>query len=523
MKKHILVLLLTAGILLSCNSTSTETTPESIPDTTPVTEAETAPVETEPIVITPIERPAPVTDREPYTLDDDWTYLGTGVGVNPGRVVSVHNDKAFLWKGSGYWYMGTNFSPTAVDEMVRTAICTLAGTEDISRALDMLFAECNLRMTGEAAPYEPGQKIAIKTNLNVTGTSKSTANNTSGYYPSPVTLKALLKILVAHGVSPEDITVFDASRTLPTYLTEYCAEGIYEKVNFVCLDMGSSRDATADTTKPIQWSFDIANDGHEPVNGYPSYNTSYYPTCVTEADYLINLSCLRGHNLAGITVSAKNHFGTVMPGYTDKNGKITFPDHYRTNPPSYAGIHKYVAALDYFMEPVELWDLPRRDYGTYTVLVDLLSNRDCGGKTFLYLCDALAATVHQGATLTLDERWYTFSKDGKPGWPNTILVSQDPIALDSVGLDYILAEQTASETVGDYSWDGSLPEGHTADNYLIEGALAYNPPSGTVYQDGYGNPVSSLGVHEHWNNPEEKAYTGNTTPGTGIEHIVVEQ
>ncbi len=527
MKKHIRLLsltLLTAILLSSCQSGTTETEPvENLTDTTPVTEAVTEPPETEPIVLEPLERPAPVADRKPYTLADDWTYLGTGVGVNPGRVVSVHNDKAFLWKGHGYWYMSTNFNITAVDEMVASAICTLAGVEDINRALDLLFAECALRLTGEATPYQPGQKIAIKTNMNIAGTSMSTANNTSGYYPAPVTLKALLKILVAYGVKAEDITVFDASRAFPTYLTEYCSDGALSKVNFVCLDKGKARDAKADTTKPVLWSFDIANDGHEPVNGYPSYNTSYYPTCVTEADYLINLSCLRGHYLAGITVSAKNHFGTIMPGFNDKNGKITFPDPFRTNPPSYAGIHKYVAAQDYFMEPKELWTCPKRDYGTYTVLVDLLSHRDCGAKTMLYLCDGLAATIHQQSTLTMSERWYTFAKDGEPGWTGTILASQDPVAIDSVALDYILAEQAASEAVGDYDWDGSLPDGHTADNYLIEAALAYNPPSGITYQDGYGNPISSLGVHEHWNNAEEKAYTGNTTPGVGIEHIVVEK
>ncbi len=523
MKRIFCILLSTLLVLTACQSGAPETEPVENQTDTPVTEAVTEPAETEPIVITPVERPVPVENRTPYTLEEGWTYLGTGVGVNPGRVASVQNDKAFLWKGHGYWYMSTHFNIPAVEEMVADAICTLAGSDDIDRALDLLFAETAYRLTGEATPYQPGQKIAIKTNMNIAGTSASSANNTTGYYPTPVTLKALLKILVAHGVAAEDITVFDASRTFPTYLTEYCSDGALSKVNFIFLDKGGDNDAKADTTKPVVWSFDIANDGHEPVNGYESYNTSYYPTCVTEADYLINLSCLRGHSLAGITASAKNHFGTVMPG-NHKDGKITFPDPFRINPPSYAGIHKYVAARDYFMEPKELWTCPRRDYGTYTVLVDLLSNRDCGGKTMLYLMDGLAATIHQQSTMTMDERWYTFpNENGEPGWPGLLLASQDPVAIDSVAYDYILAEQAASEAAGDDDWDFSLPDGHTSDNYLIEAALAHNPPSGILYQDGYGNPVTSLGVHEHWNNAEDKAYTGNTTPGVGIEHIVVEK
>ncbi len=516
MKKTVLALLLAAGLCMAtgCHATVPETQ-ESDTDTGAVTQL--------PEISLP-ERPEPVEDRQAYTLDSDWTYLGQGVGYNPGRVVSVHDTDAFTWDGYGYWYTEKNFDVQAVYDMVETAVCTLAGVDDVNAALDLLFAEFNLRTGGETAVYSAGQKIAIKTNMNVTSVGIESANSAKGYYPSPVTLRALLEILVGYGVAPSDITVYDASRTFPTYLLEYCSDGVLSGVNFVYHNLGEENDAVADLTKPVVWSFDIANDGLPDYDGRPTYNTSYYPTCVTEADYMINLSCLRGHNLSGFTASGKNHFGTVMPGYTEADGSISFPDNFRFNPPTWAGIHKYVSAKPYYMEPKELWDLPTRPYGTYNVLVDLLSNANGGGKTVLYLCDGLAGTNNQGDTLGLEDQFYSFgAADGEKAWPNTILLSQDPIAIDSVALDYILAEQTAAAENGFHDWNGSLPEGHTADNYLIEGALAYNPPSGTVYMDGLGNPVSSLGAHEHWNNPEEKAYTGNQTPGTGIEHIVKEQ
>ena len=242
---------------------------------------------------------------------------------------------------------------------------------------------------------------------------------------------------------------------------------------------------------------------------------------------MINLFNLRGHNLAGFTASAKNHFGSVMPAYESSPGVYTYPDGFRTNPPSWAGIHHYVAAKDFEMSPEELWLLPQVPLGNYSVLVDLLSNADAGGKTFLYLCDGLAATATQGSTLDNSERWYSApfgdgTKEGR-GWTNSLFASQDPVAVDSVMLDFLLAERDAAEAAGDgWKWEDELPRDHTADNYLLEAAQADSAPSGTVYQDGYGNPVGSLGVHEHWDSPQTKRYSRNLGGSEGIELIRVE-
>ncbi|MHC4682371.1 MAG: right-handed parallel beta-helix repeat-containing protein [Planctomycetota bacterium] len=48
--------------------------------------------------------------------------------------------------------------------------------------------------------------------------------------------------------------------------------------------------------------------------------------------------------------------------------------------------------------------------------------------------------------------------------------------------------------------------------------MADNPPSGTVYDpEGDGIRLTSLGVHEHWNNPADKKYSRNLGTGDGIE------
>ena len=60
--------------------------------------------------------------------------------------------------------------------------------------------------------------------------------------------------------------------------------------------------------------------------------------------------------------------------------------------------------------------------------------------------------------------------------------------------------------------------------YLHEAALAASPPSGTFYDPDHPTPVkrlTSLGVHEHWNNPQDKKYSRNLGTGNGIELVAV--
>lgn len=462
--------------------------------------------------------------RTPYKLESDDKPIGTGIGIHPGRVTWAYNSDAFQWNGVGYWWLTKNFDEQIVKSMLEDTITQLAGKETVGDALDALFRDFNQRVNAEAKPYTPGQKIFIKVNLNATGNGSATNNNATGYYPSPVTMRALLELLVDFGVAPSDIAIGDPSRVMPSYVEEIITADKLKGVVVVDYDANPSKDTKADITHPVRWSRDLAADGWMDYNGKPTVNPTYWPEELIAADYMINLFNLRGHNLAGITGCAKNHFGTIMPGYTNEDGTVTFPNEFRTNPPSWAGLHHYVSAVDgFYMNPVEIWDLPKVPMGSYTVLVDLLSNKDAGGKTFLYLCDAFAATVHQGSSLTKDERFYSapFYNGQKPGWTNSILASQDPVAIDSVCLDFLKAEQAEAEARGDRKWDMVLPEDGTAENYLIEAALADNPPSGTYYQDGYGNPIGSLGVHEHWNNAEEKQYSRNLGETEGIELIQI--
>jgi hypothetical protein len=97
-------------------------------------------------------------------------------------------------------------------------------------------------------------------------------------------------------------------------------------------------------------------------------------------------------------------------------------------------------------------------------------------------------------------------------WPKSLFASQDPVAIDSVGFDFLWAEFN------------DCPRWRGVDNYLHEAALVPNPPSGTFYDPDHATPtkrLSSLGVHEHWNNPKNKQYSRNTGSGPGIELVQV--
>jgi hypothetical protein len=53
-------------------------------------------------------------------------------------------------------------------------------------------------------------------------------------------------------------------------------------------------------------------------------------------------------------------------------------------------------------------------------------------------------------------------------------------------------------------------------------ALANQPPSKTVYDpEKDGKPLTSRGVHEHWNNAADKQYSRNLGTGAGIELVAL--
>jgi hypothetical protein len=151
------------------------------------------------------------------------------------------------------------------------------------------------------------------------------------------------------------------------------------------------------------------------------------------------------------------------------------------------------------------WHFAARPMGSYNALVDLMGHKDLGGKTVLFLADGLYAGENQSSA----SPWKWQSAPFSNNWTSSFFASQDGVAIESVALDFLRSEPQYSNTV--YG---------NVDNYLHEAAQANNPPSGTFYDpEGDGTNLTSLGVHEHWNDSTNKMYTRNLGTGSGIELI----
>ena len=137
------------------------------------------------------------------------------------------------------------------------------------------------------------------------------------------------------------------------------------------------------------------------------------------------------------------------------------------------------------------------------ILCLVCHHQHLGGKTMLYMLDGLYTAEHNEGKLI---RFASFGDS----WAASLFLSQDPVAIDSVGLDFLRNEPRATQVRGN------------PDNFLHEAALANKPPSGTVYDpERDGKPLASLGVHEHWNNPTDKRYSRNLGKGEGIELVTL--
>jgi hypothetical protein len=347
--------------------------------------------------------------------------------------------------------------------------------------------------------YEPGEVIAVKVNLN---NSEGAVEEDNKIDTAPQTVLAMVRQLVNQGhVPPENIVVYDARRFInQAILNKIWAE--FKDVRFV----QNKPAAAAQPNNPAYGDHHglEAADWVEAMAysaGSPYKDAKMIPKQVRDATYLINLALLKLHSYpyntmedgdegqTAVTMTGKNHFGSVK------------------------GTPEFHPDID---------TAQKAKHGAYSPMVDLAASPTLGGKTILYMLDGLYC----------GRKWKSFPLHfpnppfnnrvepyENPDWPASYLLSQDGVALDSVGLD-ILYSQTKNN--GDPIND-NLPRilvRENADDYMIEMADPQHAPSKTNYVQG-GKPVQSLGVHEHWDSDATRRYSRNLDPanGKGIELI----
>jgi hypothetical protein len=400
--------------------------------------------------------------------------IGQPKGICPGRVVWVHDPQVTDWKGpgNGRWYEDNHTRQDRVERMMSEAVCSLTDQATLTKAWDRLFRHLNAARGKSDAGYRRGEKILIKPNWvgmiwhegNVDPNSYTFVRRQDYMNTAPQMILALLGQLVGLGVRPADITVCDS---LAYVVNEYY-EILHREFPAVCYADHAGKFGRAQV-KPssvsVYWS--CRPEGKTP---------DCLPTCFAEAEYLVNFANLKAHAGTGVTLCGKNHFGSLIRWPVEKG----------------------------------CYDMHRGSFSkatkTYREQVDLMGHAQLGGKTVLYLIDGLYTGLHP--IDPVPRRWASSPFNGH--WAASLLASQDPVAIDSVGFDFLRTE------FADH------PRRSGVDDYLHEAALADNPPSGTFYDPDHNAGVkrlASLGVHEHWNNPQERKYSRNLGSDKGIELV----
>jgi Domain of unknown function (DUF362) len=428
--------------------------------------------------------------------------VGVARGIFPGRVVWAHDPLAAHWAGhwrekSDQWWLDANTDQTRVEAMLTATLLALTGTTNAEQAWRAVFEYYNKTARQlDHRGYQPGEVVAIKINLNNSDAAKE--DNYTDESPQ-IVLATVRQLVNSAHVRPEDILIYDVRRDMPPYLLTK-VWGEFKDVRFV-------QNAPPKDSQPKNPTY---GDHHgleaaDWVPGVEYSNGKYWEAKliakqVYNATYLVNEALLKAHSYpfntmedgdsgqTAISMTGKNHFGSI---------KGTWELHAAINTSQEAAVKN-----------------------AYSPLVDLAASPNLGAKTILFVLDGLYA----------GRKWRTYPMHfpnppfnnpvepyENPHWPASVLASLDGVALDSVGLDLLLAQTR----------DNDDADGHpriliriNADDHLFEMAQADHPPSGTVYMQG-GKRVPSLGVHERWDSDATMRYSRNLDPanGKGIELV----
>ncbi|HUX97652.1 MAG TPA: DUF362 domain-containing protein [Bacteroidales bacterium] len=445
--------------------------------------------------------------------DGPNTPFGKGRGVNSGVVVWTWNPDATnencknIIENNDWFFSPANTNSLVVSKMVSDGVKKLGGSGDLKKSWNALFIQHNKTIHGKKKGYVTGERIFIKINQGTASWGLSKEDQNNGYsVPSeikpgqrrgrfngatetgPYVVLELLRELVNYaGVKQEDIYIGDPiSHIFAHNYKVWHSE--FPDVRYV--DKFSDQFGRT-LIKPTEEDFLFYSD--------KKLKDKLFDVIV-QADYMINVASLKPHGSAGISLTSKNHFGT----------------HARR---SASHLHYALIAPLWEESPRQAGKASNGGYMKYRVLVDLMGSRYLGQNTMLYVVDGLFGG---GADETRGPVKYymdPFSND----WSNSIFISQDQVALESVCYDFLRNEwngknkHDASNSVFEEG-----PNMYGVDDHLHQAADSKNWPDGIVYDpDNSGRPIPSLGVHEHWNNPYDKQYSGNLGFKNGITLVSI--
>lgn len=335
-----------------------------------------------------------ISEAEAQAVVEAYMMGGGEPPVGP-KVVHVYSAQATNWDfNTGYY--GDYVNQTVVNNMVDRGVKDLTGASTVAGAWEALIPG-----------YTSGKGIAIKVSHNNAWSCNESGSSIDGLI-HPV--NAVVRGLKEMGVAESDVWIYEAIRRIPD---RFVNGSVYSNVQYF-----------SNCRQEVGW---YSNDPDafvtfNPPSG-PAPSSMRVPDVLINASYLINMPIIKKHDSAGVSLSFKNHLGTV------------------SNP---GGLHDYV--------------FPGASYfgSTYNPMTDVYLNPHVGGKTVLTIGDGLYG-CWAGYTVP-PAPWETFEN----GALNSLFFATDPVALDSVMYDLLQAEHVAR--------GGSLASG--SDTYLPLAASA---------------------------------------------------
>jgi hypothetical protein len=435
--------------------------------------------------------------------------MGEAKGINPGRVVWVWNPDATNEKfehndfATYDWYFSAhNNNPEVIGKMVRDGILKLTSEKNAKKAWESVFRFFNSQKHNQKRGYQAGEKIFIKINQGQSRWVLVQKDKDNGFYlpktleaneqrrttnfvPTEqgpyVVLEVLRELINEAGIPQENISIGDPMCPIWGHNYEVWAK---EFPNVKYLDKNTTnfgRTLVKVSEKPLVFYSD------------KTINDKLYDV-IEEADYLINITNLKSHMIAGISLTAKSHFGDI--------GRATAGHLHYSHPANRRG-GRY----------------ENTGYRKYRVFVDLMGSKYLGQNTLIWIVEGLFG----GGSSEIKGPVKYFMAPFNNDWSNSVFMSLDPVAIESVGYDFLRTEWNGERKHDAVNNDSEFQANiNGVDDYMHQAADPANWPEGIIYDpDNSGTPVPMLGVHEHWNNPIDKQYTRNLGTGNGIELVSI--
>ncbi len=430
--------------------------------------------------------------------------MGQGQGVNPGRVIWVWDPKATNPDCINAFdlYKPENTNQEVVTRMVADAVQKLSNKGDLRDSWIALFQSFNARKGKTNKAYTQGEKIFIKINQGTANYKLSERDRRNGFFISErltesqdakegfagtcetypnVVLEIIRELVNVVGVDQKNIAIGDPISHIYGHNFAVWSK---EFPDVVYVDKSTS-DFGRTRINPTSKDLLFYSDKEESDKLYD---------IIENADYMINVANLKPHGRAGVSLTAKNHFGSQARN---------------------SAFHLHHSLVS----PVSLGNPTNSGYHKYRVMVDLMGSRYLGQNTLLYVVDGLYGGGSNETRVPVKYFMPPFNNN----WSSSIFISQDQVALESVCYDFLRTEWngTYKHSRANNAYE-TIPNVNGVDDYLHQAADPANWPAGIVYDpDHSGKPLASLGVHEHWNNAEKKQYSRNLGSGKGIELISI--